>query len=245
MRFLRALSAGPLAMSFVAMLVVACCTSVGFAGMLASTPLAFDDGDTVWQGTLPINVTTGMDTLRGKIEYAVFAPGDFSQFLEDNSITEPAWVPDAASNELMYAYQLLGDAALNGIDAAVPGVSIFTVGLDPSDVRGSVAPNIVSTGATNMRLPTAWSDNTGSMVWTYTSPNYLVTGKISPLMVFSSQYLPEWDATTTTSRFAYFNGGPTAVPSIGNVLHIVPEPASLTMLFVGAIALLFGGRCKR
>jgi PEP-CTERM motif len=144
---------------------------------------------------------------------------------------------DPAPGEVIYAYQLLN------VTAASPGVSNISVGLDVIDIPGLISPpTYISTGAGNEQIPSAGEYNTTSMVWRFLDnpatagvDEKLNVGEQSPILFFSSQYLPELDNLLINSGLAgspaYFD----SVPSIGGTLGTgVPEPSSLLILIIGS-----------
>lgn len=234
--------------AFVAVLGLLCCQSVVQAGALASTSYAYNDGfgpsAGVWQGTVAYNRTTLANTIQGDLEFAVFAPDDFQSFLNDTLGGPPPF--DPAPGEVVYAYQLLNVTA-------TPGVSNISVGLDVIDIPGTVSPpSFISTGAGNEQAPSIGEYNGTSMVWRFMDnaatgvDERINTGEQSPILIFSSAYLPELDNLTINSGVAgtpaYFD----SVPSIGsNLSQGVPEPASAVLLLIGCASLIGTVRRQR
>lgn len=231
--------------AFVVVISLLCLQSSASAGWLASTPHAYDDGFGptlgVWQGSHAYSRTApaGPNAITGTLEYAVFAPGAFQAFLNDHFGGPPPF--DPAPGEVVYAYQLLD------VTVANPGVTKISVGLDAIDIPGTISPpSWIPTGAINEQLPDSgeYIANT-SMVWNFPDlagtvgvNERLLVGEQSPILFFSSEYLPELDNITVTSGIA----GPhyvDAVPSIGtNLSSEIPEPSSLAILLIAAASSL-------
>jgi len=237
--------------ALVVVLGLLCCQSVVQAGALASTPYAYDDdlGPGVggaWLGSVAYNRTTLTNTIQGTLEYAVFAPGQFQNFLIDTLGGPPPF--DPAPGEVVYAYQLID------VTAATPGVSNISVGLDVIDIPGTVSPpSFAPTGAGNEQAPSLGEYNGTSMVWRFMDnpatggvDERINTGEQSPILIFSSAYLPELDNLTINSGIAGTPSYYDSVPSIGsNLSQGVPEPSSVALLLIGCASLIGAVRRQR
>jgi hypothetical protein len=209
--------------------------------MLLSTPHAYNDGlgpgpDGVWKGTVEYDRVFGTNNVDSTVEFAVFGPGKFQFFLNDNWGVPPV---DPAPGDVIYAYQIIN------VNSAVPGIQLMSVGLDSIDDPHIVSPpSYVLTGLAGEQAPgPASAFNDTSMVWSFANNSgtpedeRINTGQFSPILIFSSRWGPELDKLTVASGGAANPSILDGVPSIGNYIA-VPEPLSQTLLLVGSASLL-------
>ena len=111
--------------------------SVAHATTLATTTYALDSNGPssgVWQGSQHYSNSLLMNTLDADVEFAVFGPGNFQSFLDENGIDFPdandTELINAFQNEFIYAYQIVD------IATATTAVSNFTVGLQNDEFAG-------------------------------------------------------------------------------------------------------------
>jgi hypothetical protein len=208
---------------YIAVFCGVCAVSVpAHAGMLASTSNALTYNATEWKGS---------DTIAtGTIEYAVFGPGKFGDFMSEYSIggadpTDPSL--------LTYAYQLIDVPS----DASV---SVLTVGEfinhEASHVAGLYPALWLNTGSPQ-QSPVAGADQGTSWAWFF-NPDRITDGETSAILYFQSDKLPEYDNASASAP----NGG-TASPTIASIGATttgggIPEPGSLTLLLLGVFSLL-------
>ena len=180
----------------------------------------------VWKGTQDYNAFS-VDTT---IEFAVFAPGDFQNFLDDNNIV----YSDPAPSEYIYAYQV--------VDIG-PGTSVvtFTVGLQEDEDLGSTGvwyiPASTDYGVTYPYVPTKDpADTTGgpgvgdSSAW-QALPSF-GTGEFSPILYYSSPQVPELGYSVAANIL-----GQQIEDSMPNP-STIPEPATLALCIVAGLGLV-------
>jgi len=202
-------------------------------GPLSVTNFAFNDGfgpdAGQWRGSLNVAGAAFGDTLTAEVDWAVFAPGDFQNYLNSQAIAQ---VDPTSPQDMTYVYQI------HSVTFADPGIDILTVGLDPIDGRGTLlAPTFVPTGAANEKSPSGGGDNNTSMAWFFAG-NELLPGDASSLLLFTSPYAPEYDFLAVASGLAAQVVSP-LVPSPGSRLGPgIPEPGTLVLALTCSLLLL-------
>ncbi len=215
-------------------LLVASSTSV-WAGSLATTNLALNDGFGPdagrWHGSATIVASVFGDTLTAEVDWAAFAPGPkFQLYLDGEGIAQSN---PAAPGEVIYVYQIVS------VTAASPGIDTLTVGVDASDVRGSLtAPSSIPTGAATEHSPASGGDNTTSMAWFFNGTE-LHPGDTSSLLIFTSPFAPELDFLQVNSGLA----GPIPSPLVASISDRIfqfdiPEPNTLALSLLSLLGLL-------
>jgi len=185
-----------------------------------------------WQGSQSYVAAGALgQTLDATIEYAVFAPGDFQEFLTTENNIQFA---DPAPSEFIYAYQI------TDIVSATAGITIFTVGLDDDESTGISGVTYIPKALdhdTYSPLPTNDPAFLGpgpgggdSSQWG--SFGALTTGGASAILFYSSPQGPEFGFSSLTAGTAS-----TFVSlSMPNPVAI-PEPTT-TMLLTCAVVIL-------
>jgi hypothetical protein len=193
------------------------------AGIVATAPGALVSGTANhFEAPGGFSFLPGVDV---DADYAVFAPGDFQTFLNDNAIV--ALDPSGGAS-FVYVYQLFNVAAPPGA-----GTELFTVGVDALDPLDGAAPTFISllgsvdpattafNGGTNSG-PTSGVD--GSVVWDFDAA--LGVGQSSALLVYTSPRSFQFDTSTAT---ASLSSGGSEVPSP------LPEPHTLVVLAMAGL----------
>jgi hypothetical protein len=200
----------------------------GFAGPLSLTDLAYNDGfgpaSGAWKGTATFSGGLGFSAT---VDYAVFAPGTFGDFLTEQGI---GFADPTDQSQLVYAYQVNYNAASFG------AISSNTVGLDGDETIGMVGsiPKALVAGANYD--PSNGANQGTSVGWDYFSGSTAIFSgppKKSTILFFTSPDVPEYDYASLLHL-----GGPAPqlVASPSNVPYVVPEPACLTLLLIGSIS---------
>jgi hypothetical protein len=187
-------------------------SGVGLAGDLASDPNALVYDGTTWCGSTVMS----SDGLNATIDYCVYGPGDFSY---------PGLGYTPTSGEFVYAYQVFVD----------PNVEVFkfSVGMLESNeannigaftMTDGVAPDVMYFSGTPV----------DSATWEWTSG--LLSGSKSYGLAYSSINAPLWWLGSIQ------NGGMGAAGIVPSPSDVIPEPATLGLVLVGAIV---GGLRRR
>jgi len=197
------------------------------AGALMDTANAFDDGNGPTSGAWKDSVSySGGVGFSATLEYAVFGPGKFADFLSENSI---AYADPTDPTHLVYAYQIEYLAGFGSISAS-------TVALDGDETIGIVGN--IPKGLVGADADPASGNNQGgtSIAWNFVDGStalFTSPPKTSTILFFTSPQIPELD---TASLFNIGGPAPQMVASPSN--QFIPEPASLTLLLVGGASVL-------
>lgn len=184
-----------------------------WAGVLAVD----SNGMAGWQGTVNYS---GMSVL-AKVDYCVYAPGQFA-------LSFSGLLPEVSASDYVYAYQVYDLA--NGIyGAAQSYVLQFSVGLDGDEQVDVIGAKSDGGASTVTPASSYFAGDSLTSVWNF-NPTIQV-GQQSAILYFSSPFAPEWDQATVSG---WFPAGTQQVPSP------TPEPATLSLLGLGALAL-----CRR
>jgi hypothetical protein len=188
-----------------------------------------------WQGSQNFTASGPLSQeLNADVEFAVFAAGNFQEFLDENGIV----FNDPAPNEFIYAYQI------TQITEATAGISVFSVGLNGNEALGqsgvTFIPMIADYG-TYSPLPSQDPDLTGGGPGVNTSSTWnglpgWATNGASGILFYSSPDGPELGFTS-------MNAGTAAASHNDALPNPVPEPASSTMMM--AVLLVLGAVPRR
>lgn len=154
-----------------------------------------------------------------QVDYAVFKPGYFPY----------SPTPAIPADQYVYAYQL--NSLFAGPNPSWAYVIKFSIGL-----QGNESPGVVgyySDGLAGETLPSksAFVTNNTAVGWDWPTNALIasVTGAHSPILYFTSPYLPETD-TASVSGF---------IPVATHLMPSpTPEPATLSLLALGGLTLL-------
>jgi len=218
--------------SFFSNLALGIVIALATAGQASATTLATTaEALGSWQGSQNYSVP---GTLDATVEYAVFAPGDFDNFLSvENNIN----FSDPAPTEFIYAYQF------TDITLATSGITIFTVGLNGNELLGASGVSFIPAADHGTYTPAPTDDPTltgggpgvsTSSQWFYLGS--LGVGEASGILFYSSPQGPELGFSVVVSGTA----------SDSNALSLpnpVPEPTTAVLLACG-VAILAGVRAR-
>lgn len=201
------------------------------AGTASATTLATTSHALpTWQGS--VNYTAAgplSQNLDATVEYAVFGPGGFQDFLDENGIV---FADPTAGSENIYAYQI------TEIVTATAGISALTVGHDGSESLGASGVTYIPLATNHGAYAPQPADDplvvgggpgvSTSSQWLYGGS--LVAGEAGGILFYSSPQAPEFGLSVLSAG--------TAIRSIDNSLpNPVPEPASAMLLACSALAL--------
>jgi hypothetical protein len=197
-------------------------------------PLVDDPGSTLMSGSQVFN--GGFNFLKSRVEYAVFAPGDFGSYAPLGS---PAAYDPSGGTEFVYAYEIFNDQG-GSTGVALLSINLLegVVGIDPAipdtlPISGGVEPS-----ATEF-IPVAGNPKT-NIKWTF-APTAVGSNGHSEILLFTSSYLPEFRDATVSGAFPDSASGLLPSPSS---IH-TPEPSTLVLAVVAAIGLLAAGYRRR
>ena len=210
-----------------AMAVVLGSSGTASASTLATTAYALGP----WQGSHSY-VAAGVlsQNLDATVEFAVFAPGDFQDFLStENNIN----FVDPAPSEFIYAYQI------TPITEATAGISIFTVGLNSNESTGIEGVSFIPMGTNHggySPLPAADPLLVGggpgvsdSSQWNFAGS--IGTGQASGILFYSSPQGPEFG-------FSQVTAGTATTQQANSLPNPVPEPATLVLGLAAVLGLM-------
>lgn len=223
--------------------ILSCLALVAFvpaaqATTLATTGHALNDGNGpsggIWQGSQNY-AGAGFfgGTLQGTVEFAVFAPNNFQNFLNENGIT----FADPATSEYIYAYQITSVGGTND-------VTNFTVGLQADEAAGSSGVTFVPVGNYGAYAPAPVQDPaiTGggpggnfSSAWSHLPG--LPAGQASGILFYSSPEVPELGFSTMAAGTA----SQQIALSLPNP-QAIPEPATIALAVFSASCLFIRRR---
>ena len=217
----NALDAGSLVAVTLAAVLIAASLAVG--GPLSIDENAMSD----WQGTKAFSGSgAGLGFppfFSADVDYAVYAPGQFQ--LSFPGLSFPGYDPSGGSDYYVYAYQIFHTGP-----ASDDSLSQFTVGLDGDEILGG-SSYVAGTGI----APNSLSLTDTSSVWNYPG-NPIPPGEPDPssaVLIFTSANFPELDTSTLSGPVATVDTQLLPSPS-----SVVPEPGTVTMIFVASVTLL-------
>jgi len=190
-----------------------------WGGLLADSGLAMSG----WKGTVTSHYTYDSIVLDAVLDFAVFDLGDY-----------PGDDPSSGS-EYVYAYQVFN------LSSSTVGVTAFSVGLASGSGAGNIGDDTSGTqpGVAGGISSDLASIGSASAHWGFgwASGSEIAPGSHSTVLLFTSPNEPEWNSATVT------NGG-LPVPG-ADMPSPVPEPGSLSVIFLGSALLLARRRRSR
>ncbi len=161
---------------------------------------------------------SAMGKLIVDVDYAVYAPGDF-----------PLAGYDPGPGQYVYAYQLINK------DTSTDSIQKITIGLDSNAWPLNIAE--IPDPSPPEGVPSAPSftgSPPGSAAWTYSSTVNVTPGSKSEILLFTSQFEPQWKSSTLRGFGVGVIGNVT-----GGLPSPVPEPcAALGFLLAGGLFVL-------
>ena len=172
--------------------------------------LNHDDALPGWTGSTAFDDGDGF---AGVVEWAVFGPGDFPY----SDINLPA----PAANQFVYAYQIMPDD--------VESANLFFVNMKPSNEATGIGyfdltPGLAPTNSWFTNAP----PNLVQANWDLNVPS----GSVSDGLAYSSVNAPVVWGGGAADGGASFSFGPLPAPG-----DLIPEPATMALLLLGAVAL--------
>ncbi len=205
---------------------LACCLTVSPITVAKAGPLPLNpDALSGWTGTSTI--ASGLiagHTLDTKVEYAVFAPGQFNAYFG-------AGADPSNGTEFVYAYEVTNTGStvnvsrnLSGFTVALlPTASASNVGFLPlANWNYGLVPNNSSFGGTPP----------SSARWNFTSPT-LALGGVTQILLYTS---PKGPTLASASALGGGIQGTTTVPNF--VPTPIPEPSTFALLAIAGITML-------
>ena len=214
--------------AFVFSLLVLCSPTV-FGGLL-TTGLAYDDGGGPWQdsqqaiNTTPIFISPP-SSLEVSVEYAVFAPGVFDDFL----LAEGA-VGEADPSDYVYAYQFSVVSATGNGSAIGLTVGTHTDSLVSGPFSVAVAgTDVAPSGGTNAATSVRWDVPA-------------MTSGTTEILYFTSPDGPQFDNLTVAGDPGFVGA---SFPGLAFSPIPMPEPSSVVLALLAMSSLGFIPRRKR
>jgi hypothetical protein len=189
---------------------------------------------------------------KGTVEYAVFGPGRFGDFLAENGIVAADPNPMGSGN-LLYAYQIIDVPNAMNLTKITVGDVINNVGFAnhspntyiPTWLNPGAATAISEQDANHSVPALAATDVGNSWVWNFgtsTAQAGAIQGSVpenSAILYFVAPYLPEKESTTLYS--GNLNSSMIfGVASIGP--QLVPEPTGVCLAVFAACGLVVARR---
>ena len=194
--------------SSVAVLAVLALSATAFGGALDGHASAFDDGSTVWTGSTAFDNGTGV---AGYVDWAAFTAADFNAAFGGTGYT-----PN--TGELVYAYQLFN----TGTDS----ISSFSMALqNPASNVGSFTGLAGDAVTGTVFIPLSKAE------WQFSG---IATSGNSEGMAFSSPMIPKDLFGIVVNGGTFSIVVPLPTPSENEI----PEPATMSVLALGGLALL-------
>jgi hypothetical protein len=204
-----------------AILVCVLSASSAWAGPLTSDGAALP----AWKGTKLFSASSGGFNLNVNVDYAVYAPGQFSLSAALGFPTDPSGGAD-----YVYAYQ-----PLNNAPAGTTNLINLSVGLNPGANPANVGhlAGLGQVSNVDQFIPVGTPKTSARWVWT--SP-LLNPGSNSTVLYFTSPLGPQFLLSSITGGHATLASA--ALPSP------VPEPSTFLLAAI-AVACLFGVKLSR
>lgn len=167
-----------------------------------------------FHGTQDFSTSIGTLTMKGEVDYAVYAPGQFKQ-------TFGAGSDPSADKRYVYAYQMhntggtadrdLGFLSV-GFDAAGPG------GSNPTDLGMLLVGDHGDDPSASSFIP-ASGPPYNSATWNFSTP--IADGHFSEILLFTSPFPPEfYDASVQGGGLSKQSRLPSPVPEPGTALAV-------------------------
>jgi hypothetical protein len=219
-----------------ALFVAACCSiAVMLIGPASAGTLATDPASILgWQGTRSFSASAATVVLSADVDYAVYAPGDFSGSAALGNPADPS-----GGLHYVYAYQ-----AFNNVEGGNRPVSQFSVGFldlapegDGNDdaefpenigfVDGFSSPDLdpVSSFSPDSN-PQTIKEAAG---WGFQNGGLQPAGDNSDILIYTSPFGPEWD------RASILGGG---LSNFQPLPSPVPEPTTFVLSLFAMTSLL-------
>jgi len=196
------------------------------AGPLATDPAAIAG----WTGTASFLGTNGVTTLMADVDYAVYAPGQFSL---SNALGDP--LDPSSGTQYVYAYEIFNDVGGNtfsrnlsiAILGDIPGI-VQNLSDDATTPEGGVVPNLIQFVPENPPFT--------NVKWTFNDP-VIAVGQHSDILLFTSPFGPHFLTAGMQGGSATVATAPLPSPT--------PEPTTILLGCLGAGALLASRLVRR
>ncbi len=177
------------------------------SGVAYAGALATDPNALYYDGTTWCGSTLMQNgNLKATVDYCVYGPGTFSY---------PGQGYTPTSGEFVYAYQVFVEGTTE--------VLTFAVSLDTSNAASNIGTWSMSGGVAPDSM-----DLDSEAYWEWYDGMF--QGDKSVGLAFSSSHAPKW------YDGGILNGGSAATNDVPSPSDVIPEPATLGLLLVGAIA---------
>ncbi|HTM56449.1 MAG TPA: hypothetical protein VL175_20625 [Pirellulales bacterium] len=197
------------------------------AGSALAGPLPTDPNAlSLWQGSKVITSTK----ITATVEYAVYAPGQFSASAALNNPSDPS-----LGSDYVYAYEIIaGTQAVKDLTIGITagGVPAASTNIGDTAITGGISPTssvfILQTSPPPTKVSNAKFTNIGTTLW---------QNNHSDILYFTSPFAPQLFISS-------ISGGSTAIAT-NQLPSPIPEPSTAILAATGFVAMLLVRRLRK
>lgn len=197
------------------------------AGSALAGPLPTDPNAlSAWQGSKVITSSK----ITATVEYAVYAPGQFSASAALNNPSDPS-----LGNDYVYAYEIIaGTQAVKDLTVGITagGVPAASTNIGDTGITGGISPTssvfILQTLPPPTKVSNAKWTNTSATLW---------QNAHSDVLYFTSPFAPQLFISS-------ISGGGTAIAT-NQLPSPIPEPSTAILAATGFVAMLLVRRLRK
>lgn len=188
------------------------------AGPLSTDPAAMAG----WKGSQLFVGSNGTTSLMASVDFAVYAPGEFSQ---SDALGDP--LDPSGGTQYVYAYEIFNNVGGNtfsrNLSIAILDYPNLVQNLthDPGTPEGGIAPNLIQFVPEDAPFT--------NVKWTFNSP-VITVGQHSDILLFTSPFAPQFLTAGMQGGSATIATAPLPSPT--------PEPSTILLGGTGLVALV-------